>query len=272
MNSACNGYCSFCHQEGSIVKTPMAINTVFAFMEAANRLGINDVTLTGGEPTLRPDLFTIINGITEKYPNIQLALTTNGLNLSKTGSLIHNPISKINLSIISLKDELAKMYQNVSPLSAIDDLVAFPAAKKNLNIVMLDDNYLEIDDFLNISKEKHISLDLLFGNLVDQRIEAYVFDRIAKLGSAVIEGFITPTLKVRIGEGICLRVKHPMYSSKIQPSICQNCPEKSDCFERACAVRVYADGRATPCLSGRISSIDDDCFENLKKIYQIISV
>lgn len=272
LNSTCNGCCSFCHHEGNIAETAMNVDTVFAFVEAANKLGINDVALTGGEPTLRSDLAMIINGITEKYPNIQLALTTNGMNLLKIGNQLRAPISKVNLSIISLNDKLAQQYQNVNPQSAINSLMAFPALKKNLNIVMLNDNYREVEDFLELCKEKSISLDLMFGSFIDKNVESYVFKRIAELGKTSIEGVITPVLKVRIGENTYLRIKHPTFSSKRQPSICQDCPNKDECFERACAVRVYADGRVTPCLSGRVKSIDNDCYESLKKIYQMLSI
>lgn len=250
----------------------MDITTVFSFVDAANNLGLRDVTLTGGEPTLRSDLFEIINGITEKYPNIKLALTTNGLNLSKVGKRLNAPISKVNLSITSLKYELAEQYQNVNPISAINDLIMFPAKRKNLNILLLNDNYLELENFIDLCKKSGISLDLMFGGFVDKCIESFVFDRIARLGNAFIDGFITPALTIELGENTFLRIKHPSFSSSIQPSMCQNCPDSTKCFERACAVRAYADGRVTPCLTGRVESIDKDYYSSLNRIYKMLSI
>lgn len=271
LNSSCNGHCSFCHNEGRLLSTIMSVDTVFSFIESAYKLGIQKVALTGGEPTLRSDLPDIINEIQKEYPNIQLSLTTNGLNLSEVGKALHAPIDKINLSITSLNDELAGKYQNVNPLAAIDSLICFPAIKKNINIVMLDANYTELEDFLKISMAKHISLDILFGSITDKRIEQYVFNRISDIGDAFVEGSTTPTLNLKIDNEVFIKVKHPQYSSTRQPYICKDCPEKSTCFERACAVRVYADGLVTPCLSGRVSIINDNSYESLKRIYQILS-
>ena len=66
-------------------------------------LGIEEIRLTGGEPTLRKDLIPIVEGISE-LPLQKFGLTTNGILLEKMlDDLSKTNCQHINISLDSLK-------------------------------------------------------------------------------------------------------------------------------------------------------------------------
>ncbi|KKQ87851.1 MAG: hypothetical protein UT09_C0009G0005 [Parcubacteria group bacterium GW2011_GWF2_38_8] len=78
MTGVCNRTCSFCNEEGdmrtigSIEPNETFFNCVQTLLET---LGIKRVMLTGGEPTIHPDLYKIVNGIKTS----EISITTNGI-------------------------------------------------------------------------------------------------------------------------------------------------------------------------------------------------
>lgn len=161
LNSQCNGKCMFCHSEGNERHEEMPQFIIEECIKAAEELSISKIALTGGEPTLRNDLPDIINRIKE-HGKISVSLTTNGYNLKNIIHSLTEPIDNINLSIISLKNEVAMKYQNVDPSMVLEVLCSVPARNRNLNIVVIEDNYLEIDKFIEWGIKTSTSVDLMF--------------------------------------------------------------------------------------------------------------
>ncbi|ACV06997.1 GTP 3',8-cyclase MoaA [Kytococcus sedentarius] len=63
-------------------------------------LGIEKIRLTGGEPLTRPDLVEIVADLHRALPEVELALTTNGLGLArKAGALREAGLSRVNVSL-----------------------------------------------------------------------------------------------------------------------------------------------------------------------------
>ena len=56
-------------------------------------LGINKIRLTGGEPTLRNDLLTIISELA-KIPDLEIAMTTNGTRLQELALPLREALKK----------------------------------------------------------------------------------------------------------------------------------------------------------------------------------
>lgn len=67
---------------------------------AISQLGIEEIRFTGGEPLVRVDLIDIIAGIHAAHPDVELSMTTNGINLErKIDDLVAAGLSRINVSL-----------------------------------------------------------------------------------------------------------------------------------------------------------------------------
>lgn len=270
LTGKCNGKCSFCHKEGNENSQEMPIQMIYNCIESAKKLSISKISLTGGEPTLRSDLGIIIAFIQEKG-NVDLGITTNGYKLMDVIDSLEKPLDKLNLSMCSLKDELAKRYQNVNPQTAIKALCEFPAVNKTINLVITKDNYTEVYDFIELSREKEVSLNIMFEDVKDSEykiIQKNVINELSKKYSerAIVLG-ITPVLSIKLDDKCNIRVKHPYFSKLFHNGICEGCEQYDSCFEKVCAIRVHPDGVVTPCLSKEICVSGQSMFEKIKNAY-----
>ena len=254
LTGKCNGNCNFCHLEGNTSSEDMPIDMVYQCIDSADKLSISRVALTGGEPTLRTDLKDIINYIQGKQ-KISVSLTTNGYNLEKLSKDISKPIDNLNLSMSSLNEKLAEKYQNVIPKIALNYLSHFRALKKTINIVITKENYLEIEAFIKVCKEMDFSLDIMFEKRNDEEyrdIQKKILDELVSSFAGEIILQSTPVLKFKLSENSVIRIKHPYLSKLLHNSICEECRQYNQCFEKVCAVRVHPDGVVTPCLMREI--------------------
>ena len=274
INHECNGSCFFCHREGNESVQDMSMDVLSECIEAVNKLHIRQVSLTGGEPTLKEELPSMINEISSRCKDVKVSLTTNGYNLAVAASKIKSVIYGINLSVISFQPNLAEKYQYVEPDKAFDRLEQFPADNKTVNVMITEDNYLEINQFRDFCAEKGYDLDLMFLNRHDKeyvRIQRKVLDELARMGKAQIILQSTPVMWIKAAEKSHIRVKHPFLSKLLCRDICSGCLKKEGCFERVCAVRVYGDGSVSPCLSKHIQAgIATRTSDRIEEIYKIL--
>lgn len=110
----CNLRCVYCmpldarrSRSGRPWLTPAEIETV---VRAAIGVGFRKFRLTGGEPTLRPDLVEIVERVARVEGVRDLALTTNGILLSQLAtSLAHAGLRRVNIHVDTLDpDRLVK--------------------------------------------------------------------------------------------------------------------------------------------------------------------
>ncbi len=78
---------------------------------AVDRLGINQIRFTGGEPLLRPGLTSIIADMAERHPTVEMSLTTNAIGLDKTApALVEAGLKRINVSLDTVdRDTFTKL-------------------------------------------------------------------------------------------------------------------------------------------------------------------
>ena len=92
-------------------------------------LGIDKIRFTGGEPLVRADLVDILAGVHEAHPDVELSMTTNGINLErKIGDLVAAGLSRINVSLdtvcpetfakITRRDRLTKVLSGLHSAKA----------------------------------------------------------------------------------------------------------------------------------------------------------
>ena len=111
LTDACNFKCTYCLPHGyrkpeGVPENYLSLNEIHHLVTAFAELGTVKVRLTGGEPTLRSDLFEIADRI-YKIPGIQtLALSTNGFRLKQFARrLLEVGVTRLNVSIDSLNSE-----------------------------------------------------------------------------------------------------------------------------------------------------------------------
>lgn len=94
-----------------------------------SHLGIEKIRFTGGEPLVRADLVDILAGVHAAHPQVELSMTTNGINLErKIDDLVAAGLSRINVSLdtvcpetfakITRRDRLTKVLSGLHSAKA----------------------------------------------------------------------------------------------------------------------------------------------------------
>ncbi|KPM57147.1 cyclic pyranopterin phosphate synthase [Frankia sp. CcI49] len=93
---------------------------------AVTRLGVTEIRLTGGEPTLRPGLVHLVERMSALSPRPEISLTTNGLRLGGLAAdLAAAGLDRVNVSLDTLHpDRFARMTRR----DRLDDVLAGLAA------------------------------------------------------------------------------------------------------------------------------------------------
>lgn len=129
--AGCNFFCSYCHNsqlislDGLSEGDYLSEDKLYRFLESRKTL-IDGVTITGGEPTLQPDLKDFIQQISNDY-DLEIKLDTNGSRPALIKDLLEHEL----LDYIALD---LKMSWSRYSLLAPENLIA--NVKETLKIVM----------------------------------------------------------------------------------------------------------------------------------------
>ncbi len=110
LTDRCNYRCVYCMPERGVVFHPWEFHLtdeeLLRVVRLASEVGFDRVRLTGGEPTVRPNLVPIVEGIAA-IPGIrEIAMTTNGQKLEQlAGPLASVGLNRVNISIDTLDAE-----------------------------------------------------------------------------------------------------------------------------------------------------------------------
>jgi cyclic pyranopterin phosphate synthase len=123
LTDACNLRCVYCMPEQMTFRPRHELMTdeeILYLVRVGASLGVNKIRLTGGEPTIRPNLLEIVRGIAET-PGIQdLAMTTNAILLDKLAQpLAEAGLKRVNVSIDTLDPE---KFRRITRWGEIDDV------------------------------------------------------------------------------------------------------------------------------------------------------
>ena len=255
----CNFRCTYCMPLEGLPWLPKSdilsyeeITTVVAQLAP---LGLRRIRLTGGEPTIRPQLTTLIAQL-RAVPGVEdIALSTNGVHLpTLAGPLREAGLDRINMSADSLRaDRIAAIARRSVPFDPVRSLEAAEAAGLSpikLNVVVMRGvNDDEVADFARLTLEhpwhvRFIELmpvgdlrELTWDHVVPS---AEILDRIATLGALSPDGGPVrgngPASYYRFaGAPGTVGVITPMTHT-----YCDSCNR----------VRLTADGRLRTCLFG----------------------
>lgn len=110
LTDRCNFRCVYCMPEKGVVFHPYAYHLtddeLVRVIGIMTTLGFDRVRLTGGEPTVRPNLVSLVERIA-RLPGIQeIAMTTNGMRLAPIAEpLARAGLKRVNISIDTLDAE-----------------------------------------------------------------------------------------------------------------------------------------------------------------------
>jgi cyclic pyranopterin phosphate synthase len=123
LTDACNLRCVYCMPEHMTFRPRQELMTdeeILYLVQVGASLGVNKIRLTGGEPSIRPNLVELVRAIAATPGIRDLAMTTNGLLLEKLARpLAEAGLKRVNISIDTLDPE---KFRRITRWGEIDDV------------------------------------------------------------------------------------------------------------------------------------------------------
>ncbi|KAJ3394939.1 Molybdenum cofactor synthesis protein 1 [Lobulomyces angularis] len=168
LTEKCNLRCTYCMPEEGVTLSPngalLTKNEILKLASIFVKQGVTKIRLTGGEPTVRKDLFDIIAGLNDlKLIGLEsIGITTNGIALErKLPKLKELGLDNINISLDTLdkfKFELLtrrKGFEMV--LRNIDKSLELGFNQVKINTVIINKlNNEDVEKFIYLTKEKKV--------------------------------------------------------------------------------------------------------------------
>ena len=255
----CNFRCLYCMPERGMTWLPrpdlLTYEEIVEVVSQLAPLGLRRIRLTGGEPTIRPQLETLIGMLAGVDGIDDLAMTTNGVVLAARAETYRTAgLHRVNVSVDSLRpDRIARIARRDLGFDPVATLAAAEAAGlapvKINTVVMRGINDDEIEDLarLTLGHPWHVRFIELMpvGELRDLTWEHVVpsdevLERVARLGALDV-----PTVAPR-GNGPARVLTLPGARGTVgvitplSHTFCASCNR----------VRLTADGRLRTCLFG----------------------
>jgi cyclic pyranopterin phosphate synthase len=143
LTDRCNFRCSYCAPGGEQGGDPLTREELARVVRLFADLGVRRVRLTGGEPTLRPDLLDVVRDV-RTIPGIEeIALTTNGHTLANLAVPLREAgVARLNVSLDTLDPD--RLHRLSGRAASLDRIVAGLHAAKGagfasvkLNVVVV---------------------------------------------------------------------------------------------------------------------------------------
>lgn len=240
----CNKSCFFCHKEGGDNIDDFLLDDDFInCMNEFEKIGIKNVILTGGEPTLCPDFEKICQYLSKKF---HVTVVTNG-SIVKDWSKIQ--VNKITISIHSLNPEKMIKLENIKRTKGW--------AKKEIEKIKIN-----ITNIINSKKEARINLVVTdreslkeAENLSHTGIEVRLLNNLndIKNSQKIINNFIKEKKATKKYEyrrmsnhtayydgelKFSTKISYPFYFD----AICKDCSFKKKCYEGFYGLRLEKRG------------------------------
>jgi GTP 3',8-cyclase len=160
----CNFRCVYCMPEEGMQwlkrESILSFDEIERVARVAVSLGVDEIRLTGGEPTLRPNLPELVARVS-RLPVRSLSLTTNGFLLrSMARPLAEAGLKRINVSLDTLQHDrfhqIARRHGLDEVLAGLEELERHPSiAPIKVNVVaMRDFTEAEVVTFAKLARRK----------------------------------------------------------------------------------------------------------------------
>ena len=255
----CNFRCVYCMPREGLQWLPKAeilsYEEITEVVRQLAPLGLRRLRITGGEPTIRPDLETLIRELRGVTDIEDIALSTNGARLPQMAcSLREAGLDRVNMSADSLRPEriaeIARRDLGFDPIAAAVAAESAGLAPIKINVVVLrGTNDDEIEDFarLTIDRPWHVRFIELMpvGDLRELTWE-HVVPSDEVLQRIAARGALAPDDGPARGNGPAKYYRLPSAAGTVgvitpmTHTYCGSCNR----------VRLTADGRLRTCLYG----------------------
>ena len=256
----CNFRCVYCMPESGMAWLPklqiLSYEEITEVVRQLAPLGLRRLRITGGEPTVRPDLPTLVREL-RAVPGIEdIALSTNGVKLPQMAQALRDAgLDRVNMSSDSLRPdriaEIARRNLAFDPIAAAAAATAAGLDPIKINVVVIRGaNDDEVEDFaaLTVDHPWHVRFIELMpvGDLAGTEFERVV-------PSDEVRARITArfgTLEASAGPA---RGNGPATYQRIagaQGTIGVITPLSHTYCDTCNRVRLTADGRLRTCLYG----------------------
>lgn len=166
---ACNLRCYYCYHQGQEAIGPyrdISLAQVKDIASVSSKLGISHIHLTGGDPSLREDLYKIIRVI--KQNGIEdVAISSNGVAFTRenVNKLIKAGLDELHCHMPSLdKKSYCRITgrRDITP-KEIADIIAYTSdcIPVRFNVPVSSRNYNSIHSLLDYSLDNHINVGLI---------------------------------------------------------------------------------------------------------------
>ena len=259
VTSACNFSCFYCHREGYVPNgAEMTAEEIGRIVRILAETGVSKVKLTGGEPTVRPDIVDIVRRISEVEEIVDLSMVTNGSRLAGLAAELRDAgLDRLNVSLPSLYPERFRAITRVDMLREVVRGVEAAAAvgfrQLKLNRVLLRGvNEDETRELIDLARDVGAVVQLIqledadpesplirrYGITLDELIET-----VKGLGGRLIHirHDMQNRLVFDVG-GVKVELVGPMGN----PDFCARCTR----------IRITSDGRFKPCLFLEENTVD----------------
>ncbi|MCK5853054.1 GTP 3',8-cyclase MoaA [bacterium] len=165
VTSDCNLQCLYCATGKEQINSLLSFDEITKIVNAASKIGISKIRITGGEPLLRENLSKLINQISEIKGINDISITTNGYRLPELASELKSAgLNRVNISLDSL---IPEVYKKINGGNIGNALKGIHIAKKyfddvRINMVVLrgiNDN--EIENFIAFGEENNLTVRFL---------------------------------------------------------------------------------------------------------------
>jgi cyclic pyranopterin phosphate synthase len=249
----CNLRCKYCMPEDGVeLKSHseiLSFEDIVKIVEVGQKLGVEKIRLTGGEPLVRLGLEELISSLADL--NLKdISLTTNGVLLAEKAEILKNAgLNRVNISLDTLEKD---KFEEITRRDYFDKVTAGIEAAleadlkpvKINTVVMKGFNDDEILDFVKLSQKKNIHVRFIeYMPLGGEADEKHFMS--SKETKKLIESNYKLVSAVTKGNGPAKYLKVPGaagtigFISALSEHFCSECNR----------MRLTADGRFKPCLA-----------------------
>lgn len=164
----CNLRCFYCSNNCENLawlpqKQILSYEECLCLLQVACQLGVNKVRLTGGEPFVRKDFVWFLSRIVERFPDLDLRVTSNGTLLQgKIPQLRQIGLKGLNISLDTLQrskfEQITGRDQYLQVRENIDRCLEQGLRIKVNVVAMHGVNDTELQDFLTLAQERPLDL------------------------------------------------------------------------------------------------------------------
>ena len=158
LTDKCNLRCVYCMPEQMIFRPNDELlndDELVTVLRAASLLGFDKYRLTGGEPTVRPNIVNIVREIAALPGTREIVMTTNGLKLARLARpLAEAGMRRVNVSLDSLNEE---KFHRITRWGHLQEVLSGIAAAEDAGMTPVKINCVVIrgfndDDFVDLAR------------------------------------------------------------------------------------------------------------------------